>query len=236
MPAPWSSSRDARRSDRIEDAQNKNDRAETSPSGKLRYSGKQTNNAGWSSPVARQAHNLKVAGSNPAPATKYAKGRPSGRPLAYPDSGYTVETPRAPSRRTKSDAEGQKTTNPAPATNKNNRPTWAVFLLEGVVDLNLTGSPEGGQRPTQRGRKQSNPAPKTKQPGNKPGFCVWGTQMHHLQRAPVTKAKKQAVKQNRTMTSQATINHLLKQQLSAYPNQVFARTISSFHRAQRCRA
>ncbi len=29
-----------------------------------------TNGAGWSSPVARQAHNLKVAGSNPAPATK----------------------------------------------------------------------------------------------------------------------------------------------------------------------
>ena len=26
-------------------------------------------NAGWSSLVARQAHNLKVAGSNPAPAT-----------------------------------------------------------------------------------------------------------------------------------------------------------------------
>ena len=26
------------------------------------------NVAGWSSPVARQAHNLKVAGSNPAPA------------------------------------------------------------------------------------------------------------------------------------------------------------------------
>ena len=25
--------------------------------------------AGWSSPAARQAHNLKVAGSNPAPAT-----------------------------------------------------------------------------------------------------------------------------------------------------------------------
>ncbi len=28
-----------------------------------------TTNAGWSSPVARQAHNLKAAGSNPAPAT-----------------------------------------------------------------------------------------------------------------------------------------------------------------------
>ena len=25
--------------------------------------------AGWSSPVARQAHNLKVGGSNPSPAT-----------------------------------------------------------------------------------------------------------------------------------------------------------------------
>ena len=27
--------------------------------------------AGWSSPVARQAHNLKVVGSNPTPATKF---------------------------------------------------------------------------------------------------------------------------------------------------------------------
>ena len=30
-------------------------------------------NAGWSSLVARQAHNLKVAGSNPAPATKFLR-------------------------------------------------------------------------------------------------------------------------------------------------------------------
>ena len=29
------------------------------------------NSAGWSSLVARQAHNLKVAGSNPAPATNF---------------------------------------------------------------------------------------------------------------------------------------------------------------------
>jgi hypothetical protein len=27
--------------------------------------------AGWSSPVARQAHNLKVVGSNPTPATSF---------------------------------------------------------------------------------------------------------------------------------------------------------------------
>ncbi|MGF6259032.1 hypothetical protein OKW20_006159 [Ensifer sp. LBL] len=34
--------------------------------------------AGWSSPVARQAHNLKAAGSNPAPATK-SKQKPAWR-------------------------------------------------------------------------------------------------------------------------------------------------------------
>ena len=33
-------------------------------------------NAGWSSPVARQAHNLKVAGSNPAPATNFSEETP----------------------------------------------------------------------------------------------------------------------------------------------------------------
>src|SRR6185369_45758 len=32
--------------------------------------------AGWSSPVARQAHNLKVAGSNPAPATNTITNQP----------------------------------------------------------------------------------------------------------------------------------------------------------------
>ena len=32
------------------------------------------NNAGWSSLVARRAHNPKVVGSNPAPATIYLGG------------------------------------------------------------------------------------------------------------------------------------------------------------------
>ena len=32
--------------------------------------------AGWSSPVARQAHNLKVVGSNPAPATNFGQHAP----------------------------------------------------------------------------------------------------------------------------------------------------------------
>ena len=55
--------------------------------------------AGWSSPVARQAHNLKAAGSNPAPATNFicsdsvtteppvnrrAKGTPDRRPKGTP--------------------------------------------------------------------------------------------------------------------------------------------------------
>ena len=38
-------------------------------------------NAGWSSPVARQAHNLKVVGSNPTPATKQC--RRADRPAAF---------------------------------------------------------------------------------------------------------------------------------------------------------
>src|SRR6476620_10532064 len=37
--------------------------------------------AGWSSPVARQAHNLKAAGSNPAPATKHSKHKTKARPV-----------------------------------------------------------------------------------------------------------------------------------------------------------
>src|SRR5438128_624708 len=39
------------------------------PWGRLRFV-VATIDAGWSSPVARQAHNLKVIGSNPIPATK----------------------------------------------------------------------------------------------------------------------------------------------------------------------
>ena len=31
----------------------------------------ESTDAGWSSPVARQAHNLKVVGSNPTPATRF---------------------------------------------------------------------------------------------------------------------------------------------------------------------
>ena len=120
-----------------------------------------TNNAGWSSPVARQAHNLKVAGSNPAPATKYAKGRPKGRPLAYLDSGYKVEPLRAPEGGHKPDAEGQKNPNPANRTKKQPGPAPG-FLLEGVADLNLTGPHQGGPKADATGQKTPNRANKTK--------------------------------------------------------------------------
>src|SRR5439155_16806559 len=50
--------------------------------------------AGWSSPVARRAHNPKVAGSNPAPATKSKARSPrrilSGPGLAGAMSGFSA--------------------------------------------------------------------------------------------------------------------------------------------------
>ena len=39
--------------------------------------------AGWSSPVARRAHNPKVASSNLAPATKTIKGLQELQPLFF---------------------------------------------------------------------------------------------------------------------------------------------------------
>ena len=39
--------------------------------------------AGWSSPVARQAHNLKAAGSNPAPATTLTERRSASRSAVF---------------------------------------------------------------------------------------------------------------------------------------------------------
>ena len=42
-------------------------------------------NAGWSSLVARQAHNLKAAGSNPAPATNFLSTRGALSRLRYPN-------------------------------------------------------------------------------------------------------------------------------------------------------
>ena len=51
-----------------------------------RYASSEKNGiAGWSSQVARQAHNLKVVGSNPAPATIFSPTKPVSvsRPLFF---------------------------------------------------------------------------------------------------------------------------------------------------------
>ena len=45
-----------------------------------------TPNAGWSSPVARQAHNLKVRGSNPLPAPNISINKLK-KPI-YPNYNY----------------------------------------------------------------------------------------------------------------------------------------------------
>ncbi len=57
--------------------------------------------AGWSSPVARQAHNLKVTGSNPVPATKVKPVIPTGwrafcclLPPSYSSGGSVVRNAR----------------------------------------------------------------------------------------------------------------------------------------------
>ena len=56
----------------------------------------QTIGAGWSSPVARQAHNLKVIGSNPIPATKLS---PVSQALGPYLPGFFMATARSLLRR-----------------------------------------------------------------------------------------------------------------------------------------
>src|SRR3954467_938325 len=52
--------------------------------------------AGWSSPVARQAHNLKVAGSNPAPATNKKPALVAGFLLVVGAPGWEPLQPEPP--------------------------------------------------------------------------------------------------------------------------------------------
>ncbi len=73
--------------------------------------------AGWSSPVARQAHNLKVVGSNPTPATSPKNNRPQGR-FFY---GQNAEKKRAALARS-SYASLEVKTNPSITENSNPTP------------------------------------------------------------------------------------------------------------------
>ena len=66
--------------------------------------GNSKNVAGWSSPVAREAHNLEVTGSNPVPATFFTPAGPSMAPAgcflrgARPPAGQPCGVPHGPGR------------------------------------------------------------------------------------------------------------------------------------------
>ena len=57
----------------------------------------QTPDAGWSSPVARQAHNLKVTGSNPVPATTFTERNIVLSNAAPPRAAFAFGARRRPS-------------------------------------------------------------------------------------------------------------------------------------------
>ena len=50
----------------------------------------ENSDAGWSSPVARQAHNLKVTGSNPVPATKSTERNVRAAKAVPPGTAFCV--------------------------------------------------------------------------------------------------------------------------------------------------
>ena len=65
--------------------------------------------AGWSSPVARQAHNLKVAGSNPAPATKPSQPTsPDGPPIRNPRPALASRSPGSEAAASGADRPGPR--------------------------------------------------------------------------------------------------------------------------------
>ena len=94
----------------------------------------QKGGAGWSSPVARQAHNLKVTGSNPVPATKYENGPPcAGRfhiCLWRPADFGLVRGPQGGA----ADAAGQKKVKSCPRNQiKPVRSYLAGFFVDGAT-------------------------------------------------------------------------------------------------------
>ena len=114
--------------------------------------------AGWSSPVARQAHNLKVTGSNPVPATKTSTNkthRQSNSPfegLARPHSGHGP--PRTPSG-----------SYPEAST----CPLTVQILPPQPMQLHNNPHPSSGPRPSAQSPRRSNPPkPKPKYSRNTP--------------------------------------------------------------------
>ena len=119
-------------------------------SGKVKLTSKV--DAGWSSPVARQAHNLKVTGSNPVPATKSQNGphhagrfaiqRPATRRIL---SSLQVTRPA----RSQADAAGQKSQS-CPRNQIQKRPASSGPFC--VKRLTHESEPEGSSQPFRRVR------------------------------------------------------------------------------------
>ena len=84
--------------------------------------------AGWSSPVARQAHNLKAAGSNPAPATKIMPA--SSGPFFYQKSKIRNKPKRLPSKTHPSSMRSQNWQQAARKTRRNKRATAPAQLTD----------------------------------------------------------------------------------------------------------
>ncbi|MHC2794074.1 hypothetical protein ACVINZ_003086 [Mesorhizobium jarvisii] len=78
--------------------------------------------AGWSSPVARQAHNLKVTGSNPVPATKYKRARPRAGSFIFSRGARRVN-PHQPSATRPCRRRRSETQSLSPKPN-HKRPAW----------------------------------------------------------------------------------------------------------------
>lgn len=122
---------------------------------KISLNDQQKTNAGWSSQVARQAHNLKVTGSNPVPATKiplyYNTIRPATKRgfLLRPSRGSTVEAHERELQmwHTRNEQEIHfQTKPPATAARTYPRYAWAASFARDVGPLDTphtAASPEG---------------------------------------------------------------------------------------------
>ena len=146
--------------------------------------------AGWSSPAARRAHNPKVAGSNPAPATKDSEENPSPAGIFFVcdlyREGFEAATGKAGDRfgrrrrRTRS-AEGDSILPPLPKIQKK-IPALLGFFLSAIstgkgsklrqarqeIDSGAEGAERGAQRATQSCPRSKNsvvnPGIRTDQP------------------------------------------------------------------------
>ena len=121
--------------------------------------------AGWSSPVARQAHNLKVTGSNPVPATKYKRARPRAGSFIFSRGARRVN-PHQPSATRPCRRRRSETQSLSPKPN-HKRPAWLKPAGRFAFGANVANGclpPSGPQADNTEAARQISqiPLPKTK--------------------------------------------------------------------------